>query len=269
VVIRRLNLVYNQRMSGDGEMAEKRIFISYSRKDAAFVRKLRKRLKALKLEIWQDVEDIEPGSNWPDTIDETLRGACVLLLVITQDSQQSQYVSYEWAFACGAGVRVIPLLMEKVPLHPRLSVIQSVDFTKRGKAWLRLVDTVSNVSRPENQSKRPGIHAEFEIKNGKPKRVGREYVILISMTNAPPATQQVTYEVHDRTFEDPIWSKRNRDNMFSTWMSSYGDVLLSATMSTPSGRSVVSTTLFQALRISHGQDQGQPIQTALRYIEEH
>jgi hypothetical protein len=250
-------------------MAGKRIFISYSREDAVFVKKLRKRLRALEYDVWQDIEDIEPGTQWPDIIDETLRSASVLLVVMSRMSRRSQYVAYEWAYARGAGVRVIPVLKEAVTLHPRLATIQSVDFTKPGKTWLRLVDAVGNGTRQESQKAGPRIQLEFEIENGKPKRNGREFVVLVSMADFPPETRQVTYEIHDRTFEDPVWSRRNRDKMFSTWMSSYGDVLLTATMSAPSGKSVASTTLVEGLRASHKDDENLSIQKALRYIEEH
>lgn len=44
-------------------MQDGRIVISYSREDALFVRKLRKKLEALEFSIWQDLEDLRPGKN--------------------------------------------------------------------------------------------------------------------------------------------------------------------------------------------------------------
>jgi hypothetical protein len=209
-------------------MPKGQVFISYSHRDKAFVMKLDKKLKELKFPTWRDVDQFRGGDYWENSIDEALRGASTLVVVMSRSGRRSQYVAYEWAFALGAGIRVIPLPKEQVPFHPRLGAIQFVDFTKPGKTWLRLIDALRIVPRSSTLQREPGIQAEFEIKESKPKRIGREYVILIWMTDCPRSTREVTYEIRDPSFPEPKWSRRNRDEQFSTRMSSYGDVLLTA-----------------------------------------
>lgn len=40
------------------------VFVSYSRKDAAFVRKFHDALAAARREVWVDWEDIPPSAEW-------------------------------------------------------------------------------------------------------------------------------------------------------------------------------------------------------------
>src|SRR5258708_25914462 len=131
------------------------VFISYARNDAAFVNRLTKRLRELKVATWRDIDALRAGEYWRDTIDNALRGAAALIVVLSPSAAMSQYVAYEWAFAIGAGVAVIPIITGKAAktrIHPRLSAIQFVDFTKPGKPWLRLIDAL-NLAIPSGRGR--------------------------------------------------------------------------------------------------------------------
>jgi hypothetical protein len=41
-----------------------KVFISYSRKDIEFARKLAASLSEAGINVWIDVEDVPPGTNW-------------------------------------------------------------------------------------------------------------------------------------------------------------------------------------------------------------
>jgi hypothetical protein len=87
-----------------------RIFISYCRDDGPFARLLNERLKQAGLAAWQDRE-LPPGENWRDEIDQALQEAHTVVVVMSAAANALAYVNYEWAFALGAGLRVIPLLI--------------------------------------------------------------------------------------------------------------------------------------------------------------
>jgi len=65
-------------------------------------------------------------------------------------SAQSVYVSYEWAFALGAGVPVIPLLLNLTysALHPRLSTTQGLDFSG-SRPWDNLLTSLKEIAAAE------------------------------------------------------------------------------------------------------------------------
>jgi HEAT repeat protein len=78
---------------------------------------------------------------------------------MTPEAKASEYVTYEWAFALGAGIEVIPILLEPTELHPRLDALQHLDFSFRAsRPWDKLIEhvkTLSNSARnaPSNVSK--------------------------------------------------------------------------------------------------------------------
>ncbi len=123
------------------------IFISYSRKDSEFAKDLKKRLEAADVEVWTDESRLVPGEDWRESIDQAIRDALALIVVITPTAEASKYVTYEWAFAWGIGVKIIPILLESTPLHPRLEALKYLDFTHRTlHPWDKLTNLISELS---------------------------------------------------------------------------------------------------------------------------
>src|SRR5260370_4497986 len=166
-------------------MERHRIFISYCREDRPFVDRLLKKLAKLPVQPWQDVQELVAGQDWRHDIDQALRNCSLLLLVMSKVSKDSSYVNYEWAFAMGAGAHVVPILREGVPLHPRLEGVQYIDFTLPGKRWLRLLDALKRTLRGQG----PQIRPAFELENAKPRRIGRGFVVLLSIDRLPPRSR--------------------------------------------------------------------------------
>jgi hypothetical protein len=251
-------------------MSRDHVFISYARKDAAFVSRLTKRLKSLQLAAWRDIDALRAGEYWQEAIDKALSSAAALVVVLSPRAVKSAYVAYEWAFALGAGIKVIPIITGKIAkasIHPRLSGLQFVDFTKRGKPWLRLIDALELEAPGAQRSEKAQIRAAFDIKSGKPKKEGDEYIILLSIDRIPAGATRATYEAHDESFDPRTWPEKNPKANFSTWMKSYGDVLLSADIRTPDGVTRIETTLYNALLRKHAQDENRVVRGALRDIK--
>jgi len=119
------------------------IFISYSRKDGDFAEILRSRLKEQGFTSWIDLEGLRAGEEWRQEIDQEIRDSLAVVVILTANSRHSEYVAYEWAFAIGAGVRVIPILLEPVVLPPRLATVQHLDFIDReSRPWKSLFEAL-------------------------------------------------------------------------------------------------------------------------------
>src|SRR5687767_12336219 len=114
-------------------------FISYSHHDHEFAQDLKHRLRTTGMEPWADADSISPGNNWRDSIDEAIRTAAALVLVMTPEAKASEYVTYEWGFAIGHRVPVVPLLVKPTSLHPRLEALQYLDFCVPTPPWDRLL----------------------------------------------------------------------------------------------------------------------------------
>ena len=88
-----------------------KVFISYSSKDIDFAQLCSAMLKAEDIDSWVDHRSIPGGNRWRESIDEGLQSADAVIVVISPDSYESSYVTYEWAFALGQDVKVIPVML--------------------------------------------------------------------------------------------------------------------------------------------------------------
>jgi len=67
------------------------VFISYSRADRDYARKLENELRKRGFEVWID-DRIEFGNRWWQTIDQAIRGCAAFIVVMTPDSEKSERV---------------------------------------------------------------------------------------------------------------------------------------------------------------------------------
>jgi hypothetical protein len=70
-------------------------FISYSSKDEAFVRRLHERMQAAHLRVWFAPEDIKGGEKLHEQIEHAIQMHDRLLLVLSEQSIQSEWVQQE------------------------------------------------------------------------------------------------------------------------------------------------------------------------------
>ena len=73
---------------------KKHIFVSYAREDKEFARQLHRRLRESNRIPWQDLRNLRGGDYWQATIDEALRNAEALVVVMSPQATKSQYVTY-------------------------------------------------------------------------------------------------------------------------------------------------------------------------------
>jgi len=105
-----------------------RIFISYSRRDAAIMRRLEERLKAAGAEMWVDHAGIRGGDNLPKRISDALEWCNILLLLWSASAQKSTWVEKEWTNAEALERKIIPCLLDEAPLPGILVNKLYVDF---------------------------------------------------------------------------------------------------------------------------------------------
>jgi hypothetical protein len=248
----------------------KHIFVSYAHEDQDFARQLTSRLRESGRVPWQDLRNLRGGDYWQSKIDEALKKAEALVVVMSPSATKSQYVTYEWAFALGAGVPVIPVVVKKrTELHPRLNYIQYIDFTtRRGTPWVDLRKALPG--RPATIQIGPEIRAKFNVVGGKPEKQGDYYVIKVFIHQAPRAANLVTYEFHDETLKRGQWPSRAAAADFElTNILSNGDSLMTASIRTPGKKPLrIVSSLYDALRRGHGSHPSPRIKGALRKISE-
>ncbi len=112
-------------------MAEKKIFISYSRRDTDYVSSLVTALREQGFDVWFD-KNIRTGTDWDDTIESELKKADAVVLILSKTSVTSDNVKDEISYAIGLNKSVNPIKIEECDVPMRLARKQFVDFTALG-----------------------------------------------------------------------------------------------------------------------------------------
>ena len=71
---------------------EKRLFVSYSRKDYELVNEFIENTKLFNFDVWIDKRDQEYGKKWRDSLTQAIRGSDGAILFVTINSLNSRAV---------------------------------------------------------------------------------------------------------------------------------------------------------------------------------
>ncbi|MDB5248293.1 MAG: hypothetical protein JWQ40_2687 [Segetibacter sp.] len=110
-------------------MENQKIFISYSRKDLEFAKKLATDLRKAGADVWLDKLDIRLAEKWDVEIEKALESCKSLFFIVSKASIASDNVLNEVYFAMEEGKKVYPIIKEEVKLPFRLSRLQYVDLS--------------------------------------------------------------------------------------------------------------------------------------------
>lgn len=140
----------------------KQIFISYAHKDSSYKEEMETHLASLKrtnrIRLWHDLE-IQAGTEWDESIQTAIRKADIILLLISADFINSQYIwknELDLAMARHARkeVKIIPIFVRpsdwedlgfsKILGLPRNGVPIS-KWEDRDEAWLNVVKDLKRV----------------------------------------------------------------------------------------------------------------------------
>ena len=91
-----------------------KIFVSYSRKDIEFAKKLTAELTKSELDYWIDWEGIPPTVDWWKEIEKGIEEADVFLFLISPDSAKSKICGQEIDTAVQNGKRIIPIVVREI-----------------------------------------------------------------------------------------------------------------------------------------------------------
>lgn len=90
----------------------KRFFLSYSRQELYFAQAVTQTLQAAGLDVWFDLQQLEPGCQWQSEIAAGLEQSTDLLLIVSQSSLESPWVAKEWLHALAEGKPIHLLFFE-------------------------------------------------------------------------------------------------------------------------------------------------------------
>src|SRR6185503_16493094 len=91
-----------------------KVFVSYSRKDIEFAKRLTAELQKGELDFWIDWEGIPPTVDWWSEIEKGIEEADVFVFLISPDSAKSKVCGQEIDTAVRNGKRVIPIVVRDI-----------------------------------------------------------------------------------------------------------------------------------------------------------
>jgi hypothetical protein len=103
------------------------VFISYQSEDGEFVADMIRQIEGAGFSVWSDNERLRTGEGWREAIDQAIRDAFALAVILSPAASQSEQISYEATFALGVGVDVIVILRAPVKVPSRLEKVDPPD----------------------------------------------------------------------------------------------------------------------------------------------
>ncbi|HET9906243.1 MAG TPA: TIR domain-containing protein [Anaerolineales bacterium] len=91
-----------------------KVFVSYSRKDIEFAKRLTAELQKSDLDFWIDWEGIPPTVDWWKEIEKGIEEADIFLFLISPDSAKSKICGQEIDTAVKNGKRIIPIVVREI-----------------------------------------------------------------------------------------------------------------------------------------------------------
>lgn len=157
------------------------VFISYSRRDASFARRLHADLQANGIEVWADI-DINPGTDWRTSLQNALMQASAIIVILSPDSMQSQWVYSEFTSAQEHGKRIFPVLIRQTDIPIDISHYQYIDFRNNYQlAFRRLLGAIK--SSWDAKDTEPPIEEKDYVEAEEPSEpVNKGYVFLSYMS---------------------------------------------------------------------------------------
>ena len=106
-----------------------KVFISYSRKDIDFARKLAGDLEKADYDVWWDITDLRGGDDWVRTLPAAIEAAFFFIIVLTPNSVESEWVRKEYTQALNLRKKIIPIMLTPCSVPFALNTINYVNFS--------------------------------------------------------------------------------------------------------------------------------------------
>jgi hypothetical protein len=110
-----------------------KVFVSYSRKDIDFAKRLTGELQKSELDFWIDWEGIPPTVDWWREIEKGIEEADVFIFLISPDSAKSKICGQEIDTAVKNGKRIIPIVVREINWEdtpPQLGHLNYIFFSR-------------------------------------------------------------------------------------------------------------------------------------------
>ncbi len=156
---------------------EKKVFISYSRKDTEWADKIKSTLEENHIDCWMDRAGIYAGGKYTREIIDAIKGCDIFLLVLSENAEQSEWVPKELGKAIQYHKYIIPV---------KISSFEIVEF----ELHLENIQILEVFDLPDFDSRRLILHTVKNILGQKSMDSGQNPPTI---SIAGPMKQTVSY----------------------------------------------------------------------------
>ena len=146
------------------------VFMSYSRRDEAVMRRVAAFLRKQGINVWVDNEKLVPGTPiWEAEIEKAIKAATAIIVVLSPDSKNSEWVRREITLADQYRTRIFPVLVrgdEEASITLRLITRQYVDIRQNEEVGLNSLKSALSfyLEELEAQERRAREEAERQAR---------------------------------------------------------------------------------------------------------
>ena len=97
-------------------------FFSYSRKDAAIVRRVQYFLQNAGYSCWIDMDGIAGGMQYQEVINDAIEDSKCVIFFHSENSSKSQWAINELMFAINEQKKILPILIDQTPITDRVAL---------------------------------------------------------------------------------------------------------------------------------------------------
>jgi len=168
-----------------------KVFISYSRKDTEFAKKLTGELQKSDYDFWIDWEGIPPTVDWWREIEKGIEEADIFLFIISPDSATSKICGQEIDTAVKNGKRIIPVVTREIEWEdtpPQLGHLNYIFFSREDD-----FDTATKklLTAIQTDYEWAATHRRFQVKALEWERSEKENSFLLRGKDLQDAEEQL------------------------------------------------------------------------------
>ena len=189
-----------------------KVFVSYSRKDIEFAKRLTAELQKSDLDFWIDWEGIPPTVDWWREIEKGIEEADVFLFLISSDSSASKVCGKEIDCAVKNAKRIIPLVVREIKgdeAPQQLSHLNWIFFREGDDFDAALKKLMTAIQTDYEWA---ATHRRLQVKALDWERNGRENGFLLRGTDLLDAEQDLA----TNTSKDPHPTDLQREFVFES-----------------------------------------------------
>ncbi len=108
----------------------RQIFVSYTRDDEIFVKRLVEDLSQSGANVWLDIRNARPGRHWTRSIEQALSESSMMIVVLSPAALETAHVAVEWQAYLEAYRPVVPAMIRRCDPPGPLRTRRPVDFTR-------------------------------------------------------------------------------------------------------------------------------------------